>query len=668
LISQLSHPNICTLFDVGSDYIVMERLHGETLSARIERGPMPLRDVIRYGAEIAEALEAAHRSGVVHRDLKPGNVMITKNGAKLLDFGLAKTTLIELSSGATGRMTAEGTVVGTLQHMSPEQLQAKPVDPRMDIYALGTVLYEMITGVPAVDGSVPSAMVIAAIMGADPPPMSRFRPDIPPALEHLVRVCLAKDPEGRWQSAHDVAEQLRWLSGDVGTQPIVLPPLRNRARRIVAVTAGAAALAGLMTLAWLVRPKESLRFSIDPPDDIRALDPNAGGGIDVSPDGHTVVFAGRDGTGVVRLYLRDLDNFTTRPLAGTEGASYPFWSPKGEDIAFFAQGKLRRVPRGGGVAADIAEAPDGRGGDWTSRDEIVFSPTITSPLMRVAARGGAVTPATALRPKELSHRFPSVFPDGDHLLYYVSGGAQGVHLGSMTNRTSRLLLPLPASAYAAGDDRILFVRNGLLMVQHVDLDSMALTGEPHQVAQNVGIAGDRRYQAIAASPSGTLVFVAEPIRRMRIVLRDRNGRLLGTVGPAGDYHEPVLDPSGTKILVTEEPPGEPLRLMEIDLQDGRARRVAADDMGSTPVVAPDNSRLLFFLATANGDGLFELPRGTSVIRMVARLDGARWPDSMTPDGQQVVLEGQAAGGRTKSDLWLLRMDDRKLRPLLASAA
>lgn len=673
IISQLSHPNICTLFDVGDDYIVMELLQGETLSSRIDSGPMPLRDVIRYGAEIAEALDAAHRMGVVHRDLKPGNVMLTKNGAKLLDFGLAKNALPPVTTeGATGRLTREGMVVGTPQHMAPEQLEGRPADPRMDIYALGTLLYEMITGRPAFDSSVP--MVIAAIMKSDLTPISDLRPDVPPALEHVVRVCMARDPEARWQSAHDVAEQLRWLASGVSSQTAVLsPPKRRRRAGIAAGVAGAVVLAGLIVLAWrLGTRKESLRFSIDLADDVRLIDSNAGGGIDVSPDGRTMVLTGRDAAGGIRLYQRSLDNFATRPLAGTDGASYPFWSPKGDAIAFFAQGKLRRVgASGGGVPVDIADAPDGRGGAWSAHDEIVFSPSITSPLMRVSARGGVVTPVTTLLPGEQTHRFPSLFPDGDHFLYYASANSNaidGVRLGSLSRHTSRLLLRVPASARAAGDHGVLFVRNGMLMAQEVDLRAMTLVGEPRPIAQNVGAGGDRRYQAIAVSPAGTLVFVAEATRRMHVVIRDRTGRLLGTVGPPGDYHEPVFDPSGKKVLVTEKPPGNPVRLVEIDLQDGQARPVAADHMGSAPVVAPDNSRLLFFLNDGRGAAVFELPRGTSVTQVITRVDGALWPNSITPDGKLVVLDGEVANGRTNLGLWLLNLDTRKVEPLLASAA
>jgi len=678
IISGLSHPNICTLFDVGEDYIVMELLHGETLSSRIaHHGPLPLRDVVRYGAEIADALEAAHRCGVVHRDLKPGNVMITKNGAKLLDFGLAKSAIVGFSpDGATDVLTRKGMIVGTLQHMAPEQLEGRRADHRADIWALGTVLYEMITGRAAFDGSVPAAMLIAAIERFDPTPMTEHVPGLPPALDHVVHVCLQKEPDARWQSAHDVAEQLRWMTSGVTAKPLTRKAASRRTRLglIAAAAAGAAGAAAVAVGLWLrfAPPKESLRAAIDAPEDIRMVDSNTGGGIDISPDGRTVVFAGRDANAAVRLYLRGLDSFAVRPLAGTEGASYPFWSPRGDEIGFFAAGKLKRIATGGGAPADVADAPDGRGGDWSSRDEIVFAPTIASSLLRVSARGGEVRPVTRLRPGEQSHRFPSFFPDGEHLLYYATNTLNpgAVYVASLAKHTENQLLLIDASAHAAENDRIVFVHNGALMTQRIDLGRLALTGEARQVAQDVGEGGDRRYQAIAAAGAGILLFVAEPMNRTRLTLRDRSGKSLGVIGREGAFHEPALDSAEKKVVLTETRPGRRNQMWEVDLERGRVTRLALESMGmsATPVLTPDSTSVLFYSPSGTRDALFELRRGTSVPRLVTTFDRPLWPNSISRDGTMLVLEGEAKSGATKSDLWLLRFPERRLRPLLASPA
>jgi serine/threonine protein kinase len=411
-ISLLNHPNICHLYDIGSQdgisYLVMEYLEGETLAARLAKGPLAVEQVLRYGVELAEGLETAHRSAVVHRDLKPGNVMLTKSGAKLMDFGLAKpvASANPPSSGLTltlanpsQPLTAEGTVVGTFQYMSPEQVEGKDADARSDIFALGAVLYEMVTGKRAFEGKT-TASVLAAVLERQPPPVSSILPLTPQALDHAIKKCLAKDPEERWQSARDVASELRWIA-EGETQSAVLARIAGRRLRET-VLAGVALLFAMATLflgfEYFRRPPNdvaSFRASILPPENNSFSSGIGAGGYALSPDGAHLAFVAQSVDGKAGLWIRALNSLVAQPLPGTENASLPFWSPDGQWIAFFAEGKLRKTQASGGSVQEICDASLGRGGTWSVQGTIVFSPNISSSLFRVSANGGTPVPVTA---------------------------------------------------------------------------------------------------------------------------------------------------------------------------------------------------------------------------------------------------------------------------------
>src|SRR5688500_1322778 len=349
-ISQLDHPNICTLHDIGehegTSYLVMELLDGESLAERLAKGPLPLSDVFRYGSQIAEALDRAHRAGILHRDLKPGNIMLTRSGAKLLDFGLAKSATIDIApDGATQHkpLTQEGMILGTFQYMAPEQLEGLEADARTDIFALGALLYEMATGVRAFDGATKTSL-IAAIVSQDPKPLAQIQPLTPPAFEHVVARCLAKRPDDRWQSAHDVAEQLRWIS-EVGSQAGVAAPViaRKRSRERLAWSLAAVFAIALGATGWLYAraAREAARtsvFDITAPTGMRfnAVGDNSGAAV-LSPDGTMVTYSAVDGA-KTELWLRVIATGETKAIAGTEGASFPFWSPDSRHIAFFTPG------------------------------------------------------------------------------------------------------------------------------------------------------------------------------------------------------------------------------------------------------------------------------------------------------------------------------------------
>src|SRR6266540_1186451 len=490
-ISKLNHPNICTLYDVGhdsgTDYLVMELIDGESLADRIGRGALSLAEVIRYGAEIAGALEKAHRNGIVHRDLKPGNVMLTKNGAKLLDFGLARSggqaALPAQHQVETEQkpLTQEGTIVGTFRYMSPEQLEGENVDHRSDIFALGVLLYEMTTGRPAFDGKSRTSL-IAAIVSSEPQPVSQVRPLTPPALERLIRACLAKDPDARMQSAHDVAVELRWIGES--------EPVTRAQRRRNWLPWSVAAMFAIATITAIIvhfrTPKtlaEPIRFTIPPPPQ------TAFEGIPaVSPDGRSIVFRaiGLDSTPM--LWLRSLDRFDAKPLKGTEGAMHVFWAPDGRRLGFIARNKLWRLDLADGIVHALYEPVEGipGGATWNDRDVILFAPQAEGHLYRIAASGGD---AVRLGKGGEVNIWPWFLPDGDHFLFCVGINTKaGIYAGSLSSSDRKLLIALndiapPRVAYAAG--YLLYNRGAALYAQKFDAKKLEVIGDPRKIEDNI---------------------------------------------------------------------------------------------------------------------------------------------------------------------------------------
>ncbi|HEY6147167.1 MAG TPA: protein kinase, partial [Thermoanaerobaculia bacterium] len=393
-ISSLSHPHICALYDVGSqdgvEFLVMEFLEGETLTDRLSKGPLPVEQLLRYAIEIADALEKAHRQGIIHRDLKPANVMLTKSGVKLLDFGLAKAVAaVTPNSSMTAlptvapNLTQAGTILGTFQYMSPEQLEGKEADARSDIFALGSVLYEMATGRKAFEGKS-QASLIGSILRDEPAPISVVQPMTPPALDRVVKTCLAKDPEDRWQTARDVLLQLKWIQegGSLAGLPApVAARRRNRERIAWAVAAVLALATAAFAFGWVRRapaPLRTVRFEIPPPADITAIDTPR-----ISPDGRLIAFNAIDTSGKPRIWIRSLNALEACPLEGTEGTTRPFWSPDGRFIGFFADGKLKKIDVGGGPAQKICDAPTGADGTWSPEGVILFDGRPNDPINRV---------------------------------------------------------------------------------------------------------------------------------------------------------------------------------------------------------------------------------------------------------------------------------------------
>ena len=425
-ISALSHPNICTLFDVGNhngqEYLVMEYLDGRTMAERLSQGPMTLEEIMAYGMDVADALEKAHKNGIVHRDLKPGNIVLTKSGAKLLDFGLAKylpagNSILGRADDITAPLTSQGTLLGTIPYMAPEQLEGKEVDARTDIFAFGAILYEMATGVRAFNAAS-NASLIAAIMREEPVPPSRLRRLTPRALDTIIRTCLSKNPDDRFQSAHDIKLALQMLHTTADAEEI--DGVKPRPWLLPAIVSAIAVTAMLVAGAFMWgRPKEPprvFRFAVTPPAGSMFPSLGEGGGLALSPDGRQLVFEATTPDGRTYLWLRELDAEAPELLEGTEGGEYPFWSGDGRSIAWFADGKLMKKTLPDGPAQTICPAPTARGGAWNKSGVIIFAPSSNGAIHRVAAAGGSPEPVTVTTPETYSHRWP-VFIDDDQFLF-----------------------------------------------------------------------------------------------------------------------------------------------------------------------------------------------------------------------------------------------------------
>jgi eukaryotic-like serine/threonine-protein kinase len=577
-ISSLNHPNICTLHDIGHqdgiDFLVMECLEGETLADRLSKGPLPIAQVLKYGIEICDGLEKAHRSGVVHRDLKPGNIMLTKTGTKLMDFGLAKASVASATaiSGLTATMstpagshplTAQGTVVGTFQYMAPEQVEGKEADARSDIFALGAVLYEMATARRAFEGKT-AASAMAAVLERDPAPISSVQPATPPAFERLVKTCLAKDPDDRWQTAHDVKLQLKQLAEGGSQASATAPAMAPRKHKNMWLWSLAAILgviaAAALVMAYFANQKQLpvLRVEINPPDKLQFnLSGDNAGPAMISPDGHYLVFSVNSSTGT-QLYLRALDALSAQALPGTESAMFPFWSPDSRSIAFFTGEKLKRIEVSGGTPVTICDSVLGRGGSWSPDGTIVAAISYNTGISRVAANGGTPTLITTVdNVTYSSNRWPWFLPDGKHFLYVainhdnVISRDTAVFIASSDGKENRLLFHTLSSAiYASG--RLLFQRESSLIAQPFDPSSGKFTGEAQTLSENVQYDTSLWRANVSASSNGMLVYASGTASgTQKLAWYDRSGKQLGTVGDPGVFFDLNLSPDEKKLAVTE---------------------------------------------------------------------------------------------------------------------
>jgi eukaryotic-like serine/threonine-protein kinase len=685
-ISQLSHPHICALHDVGREgdveYLVMEYLEGETLADRLLKGPLPLEQTLRFGMQISDALDKAHRQGIVHRDLKPGNVMLTKTGVKLLDFGLAKAVAPETKQSSLTALptqhalTQEGTILGTFQYMAPEQLEGREADARTDIFALGVVLYEMATGRKAFSGGT-QASLISSILRDDPPPISQIQPMSPPALDRVVRTCVAKDPEERWQSAGDVGKELRWIAE--GSQAGALAAPVGRVRRDWLAWSAA----GLLLFATLFltnevrrlrsgssRPQAVHSFLVPPEKTSFRLTGDDSAPIVLSPDGRSTAF-GAGG----KLWVSSLATGAVSALAGTEGGTFPFWSADNRSIGFFSDGKLRIVEASGGPIRAIADAPNARGGTWSSRGTIVFAPNFRSGLFRVSASGGPTTPLTHLQEgKHSTHRWPSFLPDGEHVLYLAANHENprsensGIYVVSSKGGEPRRLISSYGSAqFASG--WLLTVRDTSLLAFPFDVRRLTVGQEPVRVTDDVNFDIGVWRGGFTASDNGVLAYqLTQAGVGGQLTWFDSSGRRLSTLGEKSEAYSPQLSPDGRRALVILGDPNNDIWVYELD-RGVRTRLTTAAQVTVSPLWSPDGSQIIFCsqnltiesaefqLSTMASDGA----GGRKIIyRSKERVEPTDW----SRDGRYVLFDRGNIGAQ---DVWAIPLaDPNKAFPFVQS--
>jgi eukaryotic-like serine/threonine-protein kinase len=690
-ISSLSHQHICYLYDVGTDqgtdYLVMELLQGETLAERLRRGPLPLPEVLKIAMELAEALEVAHRQGIVHRDLKPGNIMLTKSGVKLMDFGLAKPlTQPAAATGSTPSFTASptlsspsplsplttaGSIVGTIQYMSPEQVEGKDADARSDVFALGSVLYEMVTGQRAFQGKS-QLSVASSILERDPEPLSSIQPQTPSVLEQLIRTCLAKDPEERWQTAHDVKLQLRAIQ-ESGLQVLPAAPSENAGKKNRETLAWA--VAGLLAAAVIVfvalyfgsqkRSTQVVRSSIAVPEKASSIFMgDEAGPPTLSPDAKTLAFVATSPGGTAMLWVRPLDSLEARTLPGTEHAWGPFWSPNSRFIGFAAEGKLKTIDVNGGGPSVLCDAVALRGGSWGRDGTIIFSPDFRDRLYRVPASGGTPRPVTHLdAQRHTSHRWPFFLPDGKHFLYLAINHEvprsenDGLYFASLDGKEDRLLMPLYANAtYAAG--YLLYMRDNQLYAQLFDPDKGVLNGEPQRVADGVANDGTTWRGVFSASENGMLAYAGGGLIVSQLAWYDRTGKQLSTVGERlPGFNEMGLSHKGDRVAVSLDAGTIDIWIMDMG-RGVRTRLTFGPLINLAPVWSPDDQWMAYASIAKGGSNINRRPAGGGAEELLHAFPGTVYPNDWSRDGKYLLYSNGPIGSH--QDIWALPlMGDRK---------
>jgi dipeptidyl aminopeptidase/acylaminoacyl peptidase/predicted Ser/Thr protein kinase len=685
-VASLNHPHICVLHDIGhqdgTDFLVMEYLEGETLAERLKKGPLPLDQVLQYAIEISDALDKAHRKGITHRDLKPGNIMLTKSGTKLLDFGLAKLRgpqgpVASLSALPTegSNLTAQGTILGTLQYMAPEQLEGGVVDARTDIFAFGVVVYEMATGKKAFEGKS-QASLIAKILETDPPPMSSLQPMTPPALDRVVKKCLAKEPEKRWQAVSDLCDEVKWISDSAFQAGMAVPSLaarklKKRGAWAAAAVAVAVAVIAALALYWPRTPSletHTVRFTVDPPEKGR-FNP-APMFLSISPDGSKLAFVAAGASGKPQLWLRPLDSPAAQPLSGTDNPAQPFWSADSRFVAFLAEGKLKKIDVSGGSALTVADAQQLAGsGTWSGEGVILVGSATT--IYRVSAVGGAVTPVTMLDAarQESVHIWPYFLPDGKHFLYLALSAKtenSGIFVSSLDSKERKLLLNASSNPVYVPPGYLLFNREGTLMAQPFDAQRLELKGEAVPVVEGVQFNPASARSAFAASNNGVLAYRGGTGRLfggtgapLTLTWVSRNGTEQRLAAPIHNYVMPRVSPDGQRVAAgIEEADGQ---IWVYDLSRDTLTRLTFDGKDNVnPVWTPDGKRIVFRGAQSR---LFWQPAdGSGPAEELAKseLGLTNIPGSFSPDGQVLAFMEFGSG----LDLYTLSLKDGKPQPFL----
>ncbi len=696
-VGALNHPHICTLHDIGRhevspgsgqtvDYLVMEYVEGETLAARLEKGPLPLDQALACAIQIASALDRAHRAGIVHRDIKPGNIMLTKGGSKLLDFGIAKAPAPaaprdETTQHAPKPLTERGLIVGTVQYMAPEQIEGGPIDARTDLFAFGAVLYEMVTGRKAFEGGS-QASVMAAILERNPPRLSSVHPLAPAVLDRIVSTCLEKDADRRWQTAHDVRLQLEHLATDkLAPATVVTMPVGQIFRQRLAWSMAAAGIAASLTLAVLhfggaPTAQPPIRFMVPPPQGEAFAGPVAtvpATQLALSPDGRRLVFVASSTDSTALLWIRDMDAPLPRPLSGTDDASYPFWSPDSQTVGFFANGRLKRVDLLGGAPQILCDAPEPRGGTWNRDGVIVFAFSNNAPLNRISASGGTPTAVTVLSSSrgEVSHRWPEFLPDGRQLLYRTRSTQRehdGIYVTSLESSEPHYLVDSRWGAAYAPPGYLLFLSGGTLMAQRFDAGSRRLEGGPSPVAEGVGGA-TTDYGAFSVSDTGALAFAGTTNVPAQLTWFDRNGTRLDAVTPSGDYVTLRLSPDQRRVAFSRvDPEKNSPDIWVLDVARGATSRFTVDiGLDTHPVWSPDGSRIVFRSYRAGIGELYEkASSGGQSEQSIPTPGFDKLPTDWSRDGSIVVYGYQASNAASRFDIWTLPLNDRTPIPYLVT--
>ncbi len=697
-ISALQHANICTLHDIGTqdgtDFLVMEYLEGQTLADRLAKGALPLEQALKIATEIAQALEKAHQQGIIHRDLKPANIMLTKAGAKLMDFGLAKpglakpvtaiapqtigpltpsTPTINLASltAAVSPLTQKGSIVGTFQYMAPEVLQGAEADARSDLFSFGCVLYEMITGRRAFEGKS-QLSVFTSILEKDPEPITAIQPLAPPMLDRVVRACLAKDPADRMQSAHDMAMDLRWIAESASAESAESSPQFKKSwtAGFAALLLAFVALAGLAGYWWAKSSEQtvSLHAEIPPPDKFSLDTTGDAGGIPVlSPQGDRIAFVAHSGENKL-LWVRLLNSNSAQALDGTSGAAHPFWSPDGRYIGFFANGKLMKIPATGGPIASLADAPNSRGGSWGGNDVIVFAPDFQSALEKVSAQGGTATPATVLdKTRHSTNRWPWFLPDGKHFIFLATshtGGdpkQNGIYLGSIDSTESHLVVASESAAqYASG--YLLYQVNTALVAQPFDPRNGTLSGSAIPLVNNLRNDVGVWRSIFAVSQNGLMVYQAgsADAAKSHLVWFDRSGKELADYDPQEStitdtrallgVRDVRLSPDNKRVAFATG-----TGIWTLDFERRTKTRITFDqNAAQEPAWSPDGKALIFSLQATTGGGQVKIQSkasdGSGAEKTLSAEQSAYRYPGLSPDGKYLTY--LCCDGDKKVSLWI----------------
>jgi len=690
-VASLDHPHIGALYDVGEHkgrhFLVMQYLEGETLAARLAKGPLPLAQALRYAIEIADALDHAHRRGIVHRDLKPGNIVLTKAGAKLLDFGLAKwrTTIgsgvggSQLTRATPDSLTDEGLIVGTLHYMAPEQLEGKDIDARADIFAFGVVVYEMATGRKAFDSGGSRMSVYAAILGTQPTPMTSVQPLTPPALEHVVTTCLAKDPEARWQSAGDIARELRWIADSGSQTSMVQAGGSQQSYRAIAIAGfiGVIAAAVVGAAAWgRLRPspvassQPVMRTVVSLPAGMALVlsEPN----VALSPDGTRLAYIGSRSE-ITQIYLQALDQFETKPIPGTEGASTLFFSPDSRWLGFSVGGKLKKVAVSGGAPQPICDTDAGFGATWGPDDTVVFTTRFHSGLSRCAASGGPLHVLTTLdeAKHEKSHRWPQFLPGGRSVIFTIIpadiGPYDNAQIAVLSLDTGRIRVLVDGGSHPRfiRTGHLLYVRGGSLIAVPFDPRSLEITGESRSVLDGVSTSAINGSAYFSVSDTGLLAYIRGGAlgSDRRVLWVDRRGHVEPLIDDRRAFNTLRLSPDGQRLALSISAANDQAWIYHLARRTLTPLTLAWDnDVDSW---TPDGTRVVFRSAISRDWNFYwQAPDGSGAIERLTESSNAHGSGSWSPDGHVFAFHQDSLGLRS---LWLLNVESRRQTPLRRAA-